>query len=213
VRNENYWDADAVAFDTIDVLAVEAYQTGLNLYMNGDTHWVDKVPNILVPRLMQREDFQPSPYFGSYFYRVNTTRPPFDDARVRRALALPIDRRKVTEKITKSGQLPWFSFMPYGMPGYRYEEMVHSADPDGDYAATFRADQQEAIRLLAEAGYGPGLKPLPTIELHYNTSETHRDIAEVVADSWQRNLGVTAKLANQEWKVYLETQRNLEYDV
>ncbi|MEZ5980290.1 MAG: peptide ABC transporter substrate-binding protein [Planctomycetota bacterium] len=213
VRNEDYWDADSVAFDTIDVLAVEAYQTGLNLYLNGDTHWVDKVPNMLVPRLMQREDFQPSPYFGSYFYRVNTTRPPFDDARVRRALALTIDRRKITEKITKSGQLPWYSFMPFGMPGYHYEEMVHEADPDGDYAATFRADQQEAIRLLAEAGYGPGLKPLPPIELHYNTSETHRDIAEVIADSWQRNLGITAKLLNQEWKVYLETQSNLEYDV
>ena len=72
---------------------------------------------------------------------------------------------------------------------------------------------EEAKRLIEEAGYGPGGKRLPTIEILYNTSETHRDIAEVLADSWKRNLGLTAKLLNQEWKVYLASQSSIDYDV
>jgi len=211
---EDYWDAEAIAFESIDALAVENYMTGLNLYLQGDAQWLDVVPTTLVPRLLPREDYTPQPYFGTYFYRVNVTREPFDDPRVRRALALTIDRKRITEKITKSGQIPWYSFVPFGMPGYEYAEMACESDPDSaEYTAQFEADCREAARLLAEAGYGPGLEPLPTIEILYNTSEAHRDIAEVVADSWQRNLGMTAKLLNQEWKVYLGSQTALDYDV
>ncbi|QDU85666.1 Oligopeptide-binding protein OppA precursor [Planctomycetes bacterium Pla163] len=212
-KNELYWDADAVAFQSIDALAVENYTTGLNLYLQGDAYWLDVVPTMLVPRLLEREDYSPMPYFGTYFYRVNVTREPFDDPRIRRALALTIDRKRITEKITKSGQIPWYSFVPYGMDGYEYAEMERKADLDGNYDVTFADDCREAAALMKEAGYGAGGKPLPTIEILYNTSEAHRDIAEVVADSWQRNLGLTAKLANQEWKVYLGSQTNLDYDV
>ena len=54
---------------------------------------------------------------------------------------------------------------------------------------------------------------MPTIELLYNTNETHKDIAEVLADTWKRELGLNAKHLNQEWKVYLDTQRTISYDV
>lgn len=213
VKNETYWDADSVAFQSIDALAIENYTTGLNLYLQGDAYWLDTVPNMLVPRLLEREDFSPSPYFGTYFYRVNVTREPFDDPRIRRALSLTIDRKRITEKVTKSGQIPWYSFVPYGNEGYTYAEMERQAQFDENYESSFAADCREAAALIAEAGYGPGGKPLPTIEILYNTSETHRDVAVVVADSWQRNLGLTAKLTNQEWKVYLGSQTNLDYDV
>jgi oligopeptide transport system substrate-binding protein len=215
-RNPTYWDVDSVAFETIDALAVEQYLTNLNLYEQGDAAWINYIPNQLIERLMVREDFQPAPYFGTYFYRVNTTKPPLDDARVRRALALCIDREQITRFITKSGQQPWFSLVPAGMAGYSAQSFAHRAVPGGsaeEYAAGLQADVEEARRLLAEAGYGPSGRPLPTIEIHYNTSETHRDIAEVVADSWRRNLGLNAKLLNQEWKVYLDTQSTLNYDV
>lgn len=213
VKHEGYWDADSVALNRVDALAVEQYMTNLNLYLQGDADWIQFIPNQLIARLLEREDFNPTPYFGSYFYRVNTTQPPFDDPRVRRALALCIDRVAITRYITKSGQIPWYSLVPFGMEGYRPQEMPHHADPEGDYERTFRMDVEEAKRLLVEAGYGPGREPFPVTELHYNTSETHRDIAELIADSWRRELGINTKLLNQEWKVYLDTQRNLRYDV
>jgi len=204
-KNPHYWNRDEVAFETIDVLAVESYTTMLNMYLTGEVHWIDRVAPTVVQDLMPREDFVPEPYLGTYFYRVNVTRPPFDDPRVRRALALVIPRRAICEKIMKSGQLPTYSLVPEGLPGYERVAMRHAADP--------AADRAEAQRLLADAGYGPGGAPLPTVEIHYNTSEAHRDIALVIADAWSRELGLEAKLQNQEWKVYLDTQCNLGFDV
>lgn len=214
VKNEDYWAADEVALRTIDALAIESYMTGLNLYLSGEVDWINLVPASLVPRLLPREDFDPTPYFGSYFFRINTTRPHLADKRIRRALALAIDRRAITDKIVKSGQRPWYSLVPFGMEGYTPQQLEH-AGRDGalEYAAALSKDQEEAKRIFAELGYGSGGRDFPTIELHYNTSETHRDIAEVVADTWKRVLGVDAKLLNQEWKVYLDTQSNLNFDV
>lgn len=199
-KNEAYWDADNVAFNTIDALAVEAAGTAINMYLTGAAHFIPSVPTSIVDELLPREDFNPVPYLGTYFYRVNTTRPPFNDKRVRRALALTIDRNAICKKITKAGQVPANALVPPGMPGYTTVSMGPK-------------NIAEAKQLLEEAGFGPGGANFPTIEIHYNTLEAHRDIAEVVAESWRRNLGIDAKLQNQEWKVYLDTQSNLEYDV
>ena len=213
VKNEHYWDADNVAFESIDVLAVENYGTMLDLYLTGGCDWIDRVATSVVPTLMQREDFDPVPYLGSYFYRVNTTRPPFDDVRVRRALALTIDRKAICEKIMKAGQVPCYSLVPPGIEGYTAAEMQCAAAEAPDDEGAYAADCEAAVALLAEAGFGPGGRPFPTLEIHYNTSEAHRDIAEVIAETWRRTLGIDAVLLNQEWKVYLDTQSTLAYDV
>src|SRR6185503_5109108 len=82
----------------------------------------------------------------------------------------------------------------------------------GDESAAFARDCAEARALLAEAGYGPQ-HPLPALEILFNTSETHRDIAEVIAAGWTSALGLEVKLLNQEWKSYLDSQQNLRYQV
>ncbi|MEM7306504.1 MAG: peptide ABC transporter substrate-binding protein [Planctomycetota bacterium] len=201
-KNPNYWDADNVALETIDALPISHWGTSVNMYLTGEVDWVDgSIPPNLVPELLKREDFVPKPYLGSYFYRVNVTKPPFDDVRIRRALSLVIPRREIVANVTKAGQEAAWTIIPWT-----------EVDPDqppveGEAAA------EEARRLFAEAGYGPGGKPFPVFEILYNTSETHRDVAEVIAAAWQRELGVDARLKNQEWKVYLDSQTNLEYDV
>lgn len=217
VKNHSYWDADAVAFESIDVLAVDRLGTSLNLYLTGAVDWIDRPITNVVPRLLAREDFRPSPYFGSYFYRVNVTRPPFDDRRLRRALALSIDRKAICEKVTKAGERPFWGFVPPVLPDHPKVRMQGSAAaeayPEGDYVRAFEQDLARARELVAEAGFGPGGRALPTIEIHYNTDETHKDVAEVIADTWKRHLGLNVKLLNQEWKVYLDTQKTLGFDV
>jgi len=210
-KSPTYWDADEVAFETVDVLAVEHTVTCLNLYLTGECDWLETTPPSLIPRLRGREDFQPTAYLGTYYYRVNVSRPPFDDKRVRRALALSIDRTAICENISRAGELPAFSFVPPGMPGYSGVEMERPEHPDHEVAFELRLEM--AKRLLQEAGFGEGGAEMPTIEILYNTNETHKDIAEVLADTWKRELGIKAKLLNQEWKVYLDTQRTISYDV
>ncbi|MSR62472.1 MAG: peptide ABC transporter substrate-binding protein [Planctomycetes bacterium] len=207
-KNPEYWDAANVALRSIDVLAVEHIGTGLNLYLAGDVDWIDRVPTALVPELRKRADFTPAPYLATYFYRVNVTQPPLDDRRVRRALALSIDRRALCERILQKGELPSWSVTPPSLPGYARAEMLHA----GDDETALERDRAEARALLAEAGYGPQ-HPLPVLEILFNTSETHRDIAEVVAAGWTSALGLEVKLLNQEWKSYLDSQHNLRYQL
>src|SRR6185295_10397199 len=124
-----------------------------------DVDWIDRVPAALVPRLRQREDFQPAPYLAMYFYRFNVTRAPYDDARVRRALALAVDRRALCEKVVQKGEPPCWSLTPPGLAGYARPEMRHAAvddytgDDDAAYAAALAADRAEARALLAAAGF------------------------------------------------------------
>ncbi len=212
VKNESYWDADNVAFDSIDALAIDHLGTSLNLYLMGEIDWIDRPITNVIPRLMPREDFNPTAYLGSYFYRVNVNQPPFDDPRVRRALALTIDRQAICERITKAGEKMAYGFCPPGMGDYPIIGMGHSTAKT-DYATNFAADVEEAKQLIAEAGFGPGGAEFPTFEIHYNTDQTHKDIAEVVADDWKRHLGLNVKLLNQEWKVYLDAQKSLDFDV
>ncbi len=211
VKHDGYWDRDNVAFATVDCLTVEHTGTRLNLYLSGEVGWVDGVPGSLLLPLREREDMNPAPYFASAFYRFNVTRPPFDDPRVRRALALCVDRRAITENITRAGEIPTFSFVPPGLAGYAGEAMKHARE--STYEDSFARDVAESRALLAEAGFGPGGAPLPTVEIHYNTQGNQKDIAEVIGDGWRRHLGLDVKFLNQEWKVFLAAQRSLAFDV
>ncbi len=206
VRNERYWDRAHVRLRTIDILPVEDSGTALNLYMTGMVDWITDVPNHVVQDLMKRPDFDPAPYFGTYFYRINLkNRDPakrrfLGDRRVRLALSLAMDRRAIVERVTRSGQLPADSFVPPGVVGYERAKLPP-------------ADPERARRLLAEALADLGLREPPSFTILYNTSEAHKDIAEVLQSQWRRVLGIDVKLENQEWGTYLDSQKSLDYDV
>jgi oligopeptide transport system substrate-binding protein len=199
VKNPRYWNRDAVSFNIVDALAIDSTTTALNLYETGQCDWVPKVPNTIIPELRGREDFISKPYLSIYFYRLNTTRPPLDDPRVRRALNLALDKQEIVDKVARGGELPATSLVPPGIEGY-----------EPGRSSTRNVD--EARRLLAEAGY-PGGRGIPKIEILYNSMESHRSIAELIQSQWKETLGIDVGLANQEWSVYQSSVRQLHYDV
>jgi oligopeptide transport system substrate-binding protein len=202
-RNEQYWDARNVALRTVDVLSVESWSSALNLYLAGELDWVDgAIPSSLVPELLSREDFDPRPYLGVYFYRVNVTRPPLDRREVRAALATSLRRKEICELVLKAGQQPAFSFLPPQVGDYRPPK-------------TFGESPEYARKLLVDAGLADagGQLDLRALELHFNTSEVHRDIAEVTSEQWRAALGIEVRLRNQEWKSFLDAQSKLDYDL
>lgn len=204
-KSTHYWNADAVALRTIDMLSIESWSSALNLYLTGELDWVDgAIPSNLVTHLTPREDFRATPYLGIYFYRINTTRPPLDDARVRRALSRAIQRAEITNKVLKAGQAPANSFTPWGRIG------AYRAPPA---APPTPAGAQSELQAAGFSTPKRKLRAFPTLELHFNTSETHRAIAEVVAHHWKRTLDIDVRLRNQEWKAFLDAQSNLRYDV
>ncbi len=199
-RSPSYWDRGSVKLDEIHFYPVESMDTEERMFRTGQLHKTNELPisKIDAYKRQHPENYREDPYYGIYFYRINVTRPPLNDARVRRALALTIDREQLVTQVTRGGQQPAHHFTP----------------PSPDYAPTARiqGDLAEARRLLAEAGYPEG-RGFPKIELLYNTSENHRVIAEAIQQMWRRSLGVDITLRNEEWKVYLDSQDALNYDL
>lgn len=199
-RSPTYWDRENVKLDAIHFHPVDNIETEERMFRTGQLHKTNELPiaKIATYKREMPEVYREDPYYGVYFYRLNTTRPPLNDKRVRRALALAIDRQSIVENVSRGGQQPAFNLVP---PSQRYQSQVKL---EGDLA--------EARRLLAEAGFPEG-RNFPRLNLLYNTSENHRLIAEALQQMWRRNLGIDIGLYNQEWKVYLDAQDVLNYDI
>lgn len=198
-KNPLYWDADTVTLNEIHFYPIESAETEERMFRTGQLHRTNTVPlsKLDVYRRDNPDLLRIEPLLSVYFYRCNVTRPPFDDLRVRKAFALAIDRESLVTNVLRGGQAPAYNFTPQGFPNYK---------PD----VRLEGDLEEARRLLAEAGF-PGGEGMPTIDILYNTSESHRTIAEALQQMWRSNLGVDVQLLNQEWKVYLDSQDNLDF--
>lgn len=200
-KNPHYWDAMAVAMETIDVMPVSDPNTALNYFLTGQVDlMMDKgtVPVSLVSKLKQQPWFHTGPFLGTWFIRFNVTKPPFNDSRVRHALSLAIDRKRITEKITQLGEISAFSLVPPGA-GANYQP------PRGD-----EFDPVKARELLAEAGYPEG-KGFPLIEYLHIPPLVERNIAVELQAMWEKNLGIKVGLAKQEQKIWLSSMRELSY--
>lgn len=199
-QSPTYWDRAALRTDRIVFYPTENIETEERMFRTGQLHKTNELPldKTDVYRREQPESLRIDPLLGIYFFRINLTRPPLNDKRIRRALALAINREVIVEKVTRQNQKPAYNACP------PMESFTSPVRLTGDLA--------EARRLLAEAGYpeGKGLRP---IELLYNTSQNHKKIAEALQQMWRQNLGVDISLVNQEWKVYLDSQDTLSYDV
>jgi oligopeptide transport system substrate-binding protein len=200
-RSETYWGKNDVRMNAVDALSLEGASTALNLFLTGEIDWLPQMyPSDLVDVLKTRPDFYKNPGLIVYYYRFNTTRRPFDDRRVRQALNLAVDRRVIVDTVLGLGQIPASTFVPPGMAGYQSPE------------SSIKLDLARARGLLAEAGYPDG-KGLPDVGILYNTFETHKKIAEIVADQLKRGLGIRVNAYNQEWQSFIDTTRNLDYDM
>lgn len=206
-RNTNYWNAATVPLEVVDILPVGSPAAALNLYLTGaaDVIW-DKglIPTYLLDELRKRPDCHTFGYLGAYYYRFNCAKKPFDDARVRRALSMAVDRRSIVTKITKGGELPATHYTPPGIPGY---------DPPPGLGY----DPQRAKEELAAAGFPDG-KGFPKFQILFNKSgggaaSVNEQIAIEIRDMWQKTLGIDCEMVNQEWKVYLNSMSSLDYDV
>jgi oligopeptide transport system substrate-binding protein len=201
-KNPLYWDATNTLANVIDLLPVNSPSTALNLYeqRRADVVW-DKnlVPSELLDVLRQRSDFHTFDYLATRFLRFNVERKPLDDVRVRRALALCIDRERIVTKITRGGEHTTTSFVPPGTANY-------DSMPGLDY------NPEEAKKLMAEAGY-PGGKGFPRFSCLVYSIKESIDIGVEMQQMWHDTLGIDVELRPLEWKVYLSTTAHIDYDL
>ena len=162
------------------------------------------MPIELLDILLKRPDFHPFDYLASYFIRFNVTREPFNNPKVRQALAMAIDKERIVTRITKAGEKIANSLTPPGIPGY--------TPPAG-----LEYNPALARKLLAEAGYPDG-QGFPTFQYMFNaaaggSAKTHQKIGIELRDMWQKNLGIHTEMRQVESKVLYSAQTALDYQV
>ena len=194
-----YWDAAKVRLNEIHFYAIPSIEVEERTFRAGQLHATYEVGAEKIAYWKKKENspLRITAYLGTYYYRMNVTRPPLDNLKVRKALSMSIDREAITKYVTKAGQIPTYSFVPPNTGGYNSRHKVEG-------------NVEKAKKLLAEAGYPEG-KGFPKIEILYNTLELHQSVAEAIQQMWKKNLGINVVLTNQEWKVYLDSQRKLNY--
>lgn len=200
-KTDTYWDAEKVKLNAIVFYPTENIVTEERMFRDGQLHYTSEVPLDKIPVYLreQPELIKIVPWLGTYYYMINTERAPFDDVRVRKALAMAVDRKLLVETVMQGIVEPAYAIVPPGTLGYQPPKL-------------FDFDPQQARELLTAAGY-PGGESFPAFEILYNTQESHRKIAVAIQQMWRQNLNIAVTLVNQEWQVYLDSQENMNYDV
>lgn len=193
--NDTYYDADKLAIDEVIYYVLEDESAALRRYRAGEFDILTEFPTDQYGWMEENlpGEAHVAPFAGLYYYTLNSSKPPLDDARVRQALSMAVNREVIGPDVLGTGELPAYSWVPPGMDNYGEVATVAWKDtPYGEKVA-------EATSLLTEAGYGPD-NPL-SIQLRYNTNENHKRIAVAIAAMW-KPLGVEVELFNAETKVH-----------
>lgn len=206
VRNDRYWDNAHSVLTKVTFVPINEESSATKRYRSDDIDITESFPKNLYNMLKKElpgQVYTPD-QLGTYYYAFNTTKGPTADVRVRKALSWTIDRKIIAEKVLGTGEKPAWHFTADVTAGYKPLKGFLQQHSQEELNAQAKA-------LLAAAGYGP-THPLD-LTLLYNSSENNQKIAIAVASMWKKNLGVTVKLQNQEWKTYIDSRNSGNFDV
>lgn len=204
-RNTRYWNNKATVINKVTYLPISAETADVNRFKAGEIDITYTIPVNQFAQLRKTfgEQVSVEPQLATYYYEFNTTKPPFNDPRLRRALNMGLDKDIIADKVMAQGQRPAWVISQPEIGGVKLSPPDYSTWPREKRLA-------EARKLLNEAGFNEA-HPL-SFNLLYNTMETHQRIAIAASSMWKKNLGVEAKLQNQEWKTMLDTMHTGNFD-
>ncbi|MDH3305026.1 MAG: peptide ABC transporter substrate-binding protein [Gammaproteobacteria bacterium] len=205
-RNPMYWDAGSVGVKEVVYLPIVDPGTELNMYRAGELDITNTVPPEHV-RLLQKErpdELRIAPSLALYYLAFDLSEPPFDNALLRQALTLAIDRQQLVSLIGR-GEQPAFGIVPHGVAGHVGSEFGWRALSDEERLRRARA-------LYQEAGYGKDA-PL-AVKYTYDAGDIHEKVALAVSSMWRETLGVEVTLDKREWQYFLQTRdRRTEWQI
>lgn len=194
-KNAGYYDVANLKIDGAKFFVLEDESAALKRYRAGEFDILTEFPTDQYEWMKTNlpGQAQVAPFAGLYYYVINSSKPPFDNANVRKALSMAVNREVIGPQILGTGELPAYSWVPPGMANYGDPATVDWKDlPYGDKVA-------EAKKLLGGEGFNSS-NPLK-LQLRYNTNENHKRIAVAVAAMW-KPLGIEVELFNTETKVH-----------
>ena len=205
-RAENYWDKQQVTLQSVEFVGARDTESALAAYRSGE---VDAVTNtalepLAIKLLTPYADFRRATFGALTYYTFNTAHAPFDDVRVREALAIAIDRDRISADETGGATEPAKRFLP--------QSQTEAPKIVVGKSEMLEKDEQRARQLLAEAGYPDG-KNFPIVRLLINRNEQQRVVAQAVATMWHTVLNIQTELVIRNWDDYEAAIRTGDFDV
>ncbi len=210
--NDKYYDVENLGPDAIIWNLSDSETAILSSYQSGAYQFIDSIPADMIESLKESGDLFVNPYVGTYYLYLNCEKIP--DWRVRAALVLSIDRENIVENVTQGGQVPATGLVASGILDADGNDFAYGNGelgavytwlseqyPDADLE-TYTGRCELAQQLYNEAVEEGAWDPDTTIVYNFNTSDTHKAIAEACGSDWETVLGVKITLENQEWATY-----------
>jgi len=205
-RADTYWNKDQVTLEQVSFVGEKDAETALGAYRAGQ---VDAVTNasfepLVIKLLKPYEDFRRATYGALTYYSFNSSHAPFDDVRVREALAIAIDRDRISADEMGGATEPAKKFLP--------ETASNTQAPVVNKADVLEKEYERAKQLLAEAGF-PGGNGFPKVILLINRNEPQRLVAQSIAAMWRSVLNIETEIMIKNWDEYEAAIRAGDYDV
>ena len=206
IRNNNYWNDKDTNIDKVNYYKFSDPNMLYRLYQSGH---LDMVSDIQLDQFKGMKtkygtELKSTPVLGCYFYSLNTSKPPFNNKKLRQALSIAVDRNALTSSTLGMAQIPLYDFVSYGLKNH---------DHTLPYWYKWPRERQvlEAKKLYKEAGYSDNNK-LNTL-IYYNNSDLHQSIAQAVSTMWKQTLGVNAVLVGDDWDKIVEKAKNGNFQI
>src|SRR5665648_648403 len=206
----------AIGPESIKFTLMDDENAMLAAFKSGELDFMQNPPVAEIPTLLKSKELKVASYIGNYYVCFQNQKAPFDNAKVREAFSLVIDRNYITSQISGTGEIPANGFVPEGIYDAEGPSGKSFREVGGEFysvaEADYKANCDKARALLAEAGFPEG-KGFPIVEYLYNTADNHKAIGEALQNMWQTELGVTVTLSNQDWNVFLQTRKDGDYSI
>lgn len=203
-KNNQYWDKDAVKLDRVEFSMISDEDTELFLYEKDELDWagapLSTLPAQAIPSLTDAGKIKTRTIAAVYMYKFNTQQVPFNNVKIRKAFSYAINRQLIIDQVRQGHQEPALGFVP---PSMAVQTEPYFLDND----------TETAKKLLQEGLNELGLASLPPITLTYNTSESHKQLAEAVAKQWRQAFHIDVKVEDKEWTQFLKDQHKGDYQI
>ena len=194
IKNTNYWNADSVVAEKLRFILMQNETSSVAGIKDGSIDFARILPTRDIPTLKEEGLLQIRPMLASYFYCFNVTNEVLKDIRIRKALALAIDRNYIVEQVMKGGETPANAFVPFGIRDADIKESFR--ENGGGFfdisPENYQNNIEEAKRLMAEAGYPEG-KGFPVFEFKADHG-FHISIFEAVQQMWKEHLNIDSSI-------------------
>ncbi|KQL45004.1 ABC transporter substrate-binding protein [Brevibacillus choshinensis] len=202
-KSPTYWDKDNVKLDRLEIVMIDDNNTAFSMFENGEVDWggypASTLPTDAIQSIKDQGKLMVADNPGTQSVVFNTTKPPFNNKKIRQAFSYAINREEIIDNILQTGVPAAYGWVPTSM----------GLKQDG----YFKADPEKAKQLLAEGMKELGLTKFPEVTYTFDTTDVNKKVAEALQDQWKKALGVDVKLYTAELKVYRDMRSQANFDM